>query len=117
MNEIAPRIVTALSRDVFFGMRIRTILQQLGYEIKLIPNEADLVDASEDAAIALIDFNGEVDWDVLKPLIESDVPTVGFCSHTKVDAFRAAKEAGLDRVVSNGEFSRRLPELLEKYAR
>lgn len=109
--------IYALSRDVFFGMRIRTVLQQLGYGLELIKDETELAEAATDAVLVLIDFNGAVDWEALAPLLESEVPTIGFGSHTMVDAFRAAKEAGVTRVVSNGEFSRRLPELLEQYRR
>lgn len=107
--------IYALSRDVFFGMRIRTVLQQLGYGLQLIKDEAELASAAANAPLVLIDFNGEVNWEALAPLLSSDVPTIGFGSHTMVDAFRAAKAAGVTRVVSNGEFSRKLPELVEQY--
>jgi hypothetical protein len=49
--------------------------------------------------------------------LRSGVPVVAFGSHTDVDGFRAAKAAGVARVVSNGEFSRSLADLVAKYAR
>lgn len=112
--------IVAFSRDLFFGMRIRTIVRKLGYELALTQDEPGTTEAAlGDAStiLVLIDFNQPVDWGALKPLIESDVPVIGFGSHTDVDGFRTAKAAGIDRVVSNGQFSRSLPDLVEKYRR
>lgn len=117
MTEVSNGTIVALSRDLFFGMRMRTIIRQLGYSIQLIKDESSLVDVamSDAPLLAFVDFNQSVDWDALAPLISSDIPIVGFGSHTYVEGFRAAKAAGVDRVVSNGEFSRSLPDLIEKY--
>lgn len=109
--------VCALSQDVFFGMRIRTVLQNLGYTLRLAKNETELLTAAEGADIALVDFNKPVDWEVLRPILDGDIPVIAFSSHTNIEGFRAAKEAGVTRVVSNGEFSRSLPALMEKYRR
>lgn len=116
-SDSPPEFVAALSRDVFFGMRIRTILNQLGYEIKLCKTEQELEGSSPGAVIVLVDFNIPVDWDALKSVLEGDVPVLAFGSHTNVEGFRAAKSAGVTRVVSNGEFSRRLPALMTQYRR
>lgn len=117
MTETHPGMVSALSRDVFFGMRIRTVLNQLGYDLKLCKTEQELVDSTDGAVAALVDFNIPVDWSQLTSVLESDVPIIAFGSHTNVEGFRAAKAAGVTRVVSNGEFSRRLPALLTQYRR
>lgn len=115
-NQGDGQIVT-LSRDVFFGMRVRTILRQLGMDLVLTKDEAATVEAAAggETILALVDFNQPVDWVTLEPLIASEVPVVAFGSHTDVDGFRAARAAGVNRVVSNGEFSRNLPGLIEKY--
>ena len=109
--------IVALSRDVFFGMRVRTVLRQLGYELALVKTEREAVDAvgAGETALLLVDFNGPVAWDELAGVLKSETPVLGFGSHTDVEGFRAAKEAGVSRVVSNGEFSRRLPELVAQY--
>lgn len=109
--------VCALSRDVFFGMRIRTVLANLGYDLLLCKSEQELVDATSTANIALVDFNQPVDWDTLQPLLGSETPVIGFGAHTNIEGFRAAKQAGVTRVVSNGEFSRNLPTLLTQYGK
>lgn len=117
MADHHPGMVAALSRDVFFGMRIRTVLKKLGYEMKLCKTEQELVEAAPGAVMILVDFNIPVDWDALIPVVEGEIPVLAFGAHTNVDGFRAAKTAGVTRVVSNGEFSRRLPALLTQYRR
>lgn len=117
MTEPTLGAVAALSRDVFFGMRIRTVLAQLGYEMRLCKNEQELVEAVPGAVIALVDFNIPVNWDALASILGGQVPVLAFGSHTNVEGFRAAKSAGVTRVVSNGEFSRKLPALLTQYQR
>ncbi len=111
--------IVSLSRDLFFGMRVRTIVGKLGYDLKLVKDESGVVDAvsEDDVSIVIIDFNQPVDWDELLPVLSGETPVLAFGSHTDVDGFRAAKAAGVTRVVSNGEFSRRLPELIEQYRR
>jgi hypothetical protein len=109
--------VLVFSRDLFFGMRIRTVLRQLGYTVILCKTVADFQQNAGDAVLGLIDFNQPVEWAEFAPTLASGFPIVGFGSHTDVEGFRAAKAAGVARVVSNGEFNRSLPALAEKYAR
>lgn len=111
--------IVALSRDLFFGMRVRTVLRQLGYDLKLVKTEVEAQDAvrEAEAPLLLVDFNQPVAWDELSQVLQGETPVLAFGSHTDVDGFRAAKSAGVSRVVSNGEFSRRLAELVEQYRR
>jgi CheY-like chemotaxis protein len=115
--ERQSTVVSALSHDVFFGMRIRTVLQNLGYELRLCKTEEELLTAAEGANLALVDFNKPVNWETLRPILDGEVPVIAFSSHTNVEGFRAAKSAGVTRVVSNGEFSRNLPALMNQYRR
>lgn len=111
--------IVALTRDLFFGMRVRTVLKQLGYGLVLVKDESAAVAQLTETApvLVLVDFNQPVDWPALGPMTASDIPVIAFGSHTDVDGFRVAKAAGVDRVVSNGEFSRALPDLIDKYRR
>lgn len=117
-NQEIGRIV-ALSRDVFFGMRVRTVLRQTGYNFALVKTEAEARDAvgAGPTHLLLVDFNQPVAWDELADVLQGETPVLAFGSHTDVEGFRAAKDAGVRRVVSNGEFSRRLPDLIAQYRR
>jgi CheY-like chemotaxis protein len=112
--------IAVLSRDVFFGMRIRNALKQLGYALVLVKTERDLGEAMASfPALALVDFNAPVDWDAIAAGIaaHSAVPVVAFGAHTDVDGFQQAKAAGVARAISNGAFTQQLPDLIARYAR
>ena len=115
-----PRVVV-LSRDLFFGMRIRNALKQMEFQTDLRKTEAELVDALSNGspALILIDFNVPVDWEVVSGVLATvpDVSAVAFGSHTDTDGFRKARESGVSRVISNGAFTQQFPDLVEKYAR
>jgi hypothetical protein len=108
--------VAVLSKDLFFTMRIRTILRQLGYVVVILQDASAFESALSSAVLGLVDFNQPVAWDELQASIASGVPIIAFGSHTDIAGFRTAKAAGVTRVTSNGEFSRSLPELAAKYA-
>ena len=114
-------LVAVLSRDLFFGMRIRTSLRKLGYVVAIAQDPATfgnhLVQGDQRACLGIVDFNGHVDWNQVRPAIATGVPIIAFGPHTDVDGFRAAKAAGVTRTISNGEFTRSLPELAARYAR
>ena len=112
--------IAVLSRDIFFGMRIREALKQLGYAMALVKTESDLasqMDASP--ALALVDFNTPIDWDAVASAIEDHpaVPVVAFGAHTDAEGFQRAKAAGVARAISNGAFTQQLPDLIARYAR
>ncbi len=113
-------LVAVLSRDLFFGMRIRTSLRQLGYAVAIaqdVPTfSRHLTNGDQRANLGIIDFNFPVDWSAVSDLVKYGVPLLAFGPHKDVEGFKAAKAAGVTRTVANGEFSRSLPELARKYA-
>jgi hypothetical protein len=112
--------VAVLSKDLFFGMRIRTSLRQLGYSVAIAQDARTfaihLAKGDLRAKLGIVDFNFPVDWDEVHEATTLGVPIIAFGPHKDVEGFRAAKRAGVTRVVANGEFSRSLPALAERYA-
>lgn len=113
-------LVAVLSTDLFFGMRIRTSLRQLGYAVAIaqdVPTFArHLENGDQRAALGIVDFNFAVDWEAVKATVNVGVPILAFGPHKDVEGFKSAKRAGVARVVANGEFSRSLPVLARRYA-
>jgi DNA-binding NarL/FixJ family response regulator len=115
--------VVVMCRDLFFAMRIRNALKQMSYTARLVKSEeelaAQLADSESTPALLIIDFNSEVDWSMISDATAStpQLPTIAFGPHTDVASFRAAKAAGMTRVVANGTFTAELPALIETYAR
>ena len=122
-REPAPRahgLVAVLSKDLFFGMRIRTSLRALGYAVAIAQDAATfsrhLENGDQRAVLGIVDFNFPVDWEAVKDSVAIGVPILAFGPHLDVAGFRAAKQAGVTRVVANGEFTRSLPDLAQRYA-
>ena len=121
-----PLKLIALNRDVFFGVRLRNLAKELGYDLLLAPAAtgvgAALAESADRVALVIIDMNvlkSGVDWDAMAEIVERhpDIPTLGFGSHTDVETRKAAKRAGLTRIVANSEFHRDAAALIQRYAR
>lgn len=117
-------IVVVLNRDLLFGMRIRNALRSLGYEPLFAPDTdafARLVRESDPSpALAVIDMNSPVAWEQIEALAANPAvltPLLVFGPHVDVEGRRAAKAAGVTRIVSNGEFHRDMVGLIRRYAR
>ena len=66
-------------------------------------------------------MNGAVSWDVIDEVLSRPsgdrVPTLAFGPHVDVESRRAAKAAGVTRIVSNGQFHGDMAGLIERYRR
>lgn len=119
----ARGLVVVLNRDLFFGVRIADLLRTAGYGVAIVPTSqgfAERLQTSEPPAVlGIVDLGAKPDWDHLRPLLVDPVlptPILAFGPHTDVEAMRAAKRAGVTRLVANSEFHRNLLGLVERYA-
>lgn len=121
-----PVKVIALNRDVFFGVRLRNLAKELGCDLALAPTASAvseaLTESAASVALVIVDMNvlkTGVDWDVMAEIVvrHPDLPMLGFGAHTDVETRRAAKAAGLTRIVANSEFHRNAAALIQRYAR
>lgn len=116
--------IVVLNRDLFFGVRIANTLRSRGYGVEIAPaveRLATLVNETDPAPLlAIIDMAAVTDWSPIRELAATSgrtTPLLAFGPHKDVASFRAAKEAGVERVVSNGDFHRDLLGLVERYMR
>ena len=114
--------VLILNKDLFFGVTISNTLRTLGFAPIAARSTKALTSAlaaKPDSALVIVDISAVDDWDALKTTLASasEVPSIAFGSHTNVEGLRAAKQAGLTRVFSNGEFHRTMGATIERYAR
>ena len=112
-----------LNRDLFFGVRIGNALRDAGFRVTFRPTTAPFAAyiraADPAAALGLIDLGAGPDWLEIAALTgdETRTPILVFGPHKDVDGFRAAKAAGITRIVSNGDFHRDMLGLVRRYAR
>lgn len=103
-------------RDFLFATRIETVARQLGWRVERLDASPPRT-SSEAPGIAVVDLDGEGDplaW--VRELRQSfpDLPLIAFSRHDRVEAIRAAREAGATQVLARGAFTQKLPELLRR---
>lgn len=121
---IAGGTIVVLNRDLMFGSRITAAAQSLGLTARFVRDlpalAATLGDANDLPVLAVIDMNAALDWDAVAALVADvggRVPVLGFGPHVDIEGRRAAKGAGLTRIVSNGEFHRDTAGFIGRYSR
>lgn len=115
-------VVLLLIPDVFFAVTVRNAVRRTGYEPVILKSTDALVDATaeREAVLVVVDLaaiHSEREWDEIGSLVDDGLPVLVFGSHKDVDGLRAAKAAGVTRVVSNGQFHREMSELIQRYAK
>jgi FixJ family two-component response regulator len=117
-------VVVVLNRDLMFGSRIRSAMATLGLQAVVKGDTTAFLETArtlgDRAVIAIIDMNGTVDWQAVATALADEntlPPVLGFGSHTDVETRRAAKAAGVDRIVSNGQFNADMAGYVQKYRR
>ena len=120
-----PTLAVVLNRDLLFGSRIRSALKNLGLDARFVTTTEQFVGALREqpqmVAIGIIDMNGAVSWNVIHEVLSrlsgDRVPTLAFGPHVDVESRRAAKAAGVTRIVSNGQFHGDTASLIDRYRR
>lgn len=122
-DDAAPYHVLILNRDLFFGVRLGNLLKAAGYHVTFAPDTARFLERlaeGDPPVLGVIDMGAGVDWAALAAWIESSgqpTPVLAFGPHKDVASFRAAKAAGVTRVISNGDFHRDTLAVVRRYAR
>ena len=119
--ESTKNVLVAVS-DVFFYTKIRDAFKPAGYTLQRLKSEADVeAKAKSLQPVAIIinmndpALNGTQTLQTLKQNDElKHIPVLAFANHEEVDTWRAAKELGIDKIVSRNEFSARTLALLEE---
>ncbi len=101
-------------RDLVFRSKIQEASERLGVPIRLAPRGKPLSEAARDLG------DGTVIADLAEPGVLEEVRAakraslriVGFLGHLQADLAAQATDAGVDEVLSRGQFVQRLDEIL-----
>ena len=119
--ESTKNILVAVS-DIFFYTKIRDAFKPAGYTLQRLKSEKDLeakTKSLEPVAI-IINMNDPTlnGTQALQTLKQDDelkhIPVLAFANHEEIETWRAAKELGINKIVSRNEFSARTLALLEE---
>jgi hypothetical protein len=107
----APKPILALVRDLMFVSKITAVARSTGVPVRVIRHPASL--PNDASPLLIVDLNQDgtlpaaISWKQA-----TGGPVIGFVSHVDGATIKAARAAGIDRVMPRSEFDRRLPELL-----
>src|SRR5438067_13806171 len=102
-----------LVRDLMFSSKITAAARQSGTAMKIVRDPTRL--AGETAERLIVDLNepaaleAAAEWKKLTGGL-----VIGFVSHVDTETIARAKAAGLDNILSRGQFTQLLPDLLQK---
>lgn len=123
-NSSPNQRILLLNRDLMSGVAIANAAGQLGFQVERISTEQELTDrltaSPELYALAILDMNQPIDFEPISALIDTGndlPPIIGFGPHVDIEGRKSAKQAGLTRILSNGEFKRDMGSFISRYAR
>ncbi len=102
-------------RDLVFRSKIHAAAERLGVAVRFAPRFGALEEAAREAGCGtvLADLTEPGALDGVRAAKEvGRVRIVGFLGHLQGDLMRAAAAAGVDEVLTRGEFVRRLDDIL-----
>lgn len=119
-QSVKPRVLV-IEDDLFFSVRIETVLQKMGYVVVVIGDHAKAVGYARDNAPALVIINFGSDRlapaDTVRHIkdLPDAPPVMGFVPHVWMPQVRPnAMAAGCDLLVANSALVMRLPQLVAK---
>ena len=108
--------MVVLTADLFFRAKIEAVAEAAGTAVACVGTREDLEERLEGAGRVLFDLahGGTDPAATIRALKARAAPpeVIAFGPHRDADAFRAAREAGADRILARSAFVERLPELL-----
>jgi len=112
--------ILLLIPDVFFAVTVRNTVRRIGYDPHIVKTPDQIVVAASEhrALLGVVDLaavKSSSEWADIGELVVDGLPVLVFGSHKDVDGLRAAKSAGVTRVVSNGQFHREMADLIQRY--
>jgi hypothetical protein len=116
--------IVVLNRDLMFGVRIANQLRAAGYTVTFAQKTSDFVSRvrllEPKPVLGLVDMNSPVEWPLIQALVldtANATPLLGFGPHLDIQGRRAAKAAGVTRIVTNGEFHQNTIDFVRRYAK
>lgn len=110
--------------DLIFYSKINETAKQLGVEIQPAKGQkefAELVRNRPGLIIIDLNFKELGPLEVIRKLKNTDgfmnIPILAYCNHTQKDLIQKAEFLGCDFVLSQSEFSGKLPDFVKRFCR
>jgi len=106
--------IVAVVRDLMFSSKITATAKALGKSVRIVRDPSQLQTETSGRHV-LIDLNQHGTLEAVIAWKQSNAGKVtGFVSHTDVETIAAAQKAGIDQVLSRGQFTAQLVQILSE---
>lgn len=117
MQEHGTKVIL-LDTDLFFVVKVRTMLQHAGYEVQTARTTEDFTRrlAADAPVLALVNTAiAGVDWrTAIAAARAANLPVIAFGSHVDLETQHAARQAGATRVIANSRLAADLPGIVAR---
>ena len=116
---LPPMPLLVAVRDLVFRSKIHAAAERLGVPLTLAPRGTPLADAARalGEGTILVDLGEQGLLEQIPATKQAaKVKLIGFLGHLDADLARAANEAGVDEILSRGQFVQRLDSILKESA-
>lgn len=111
-------LVILLDTDLFFVVKVRTMLKHTGYDVQPARTLADFTRRLMETAPTLALVNtaiAGVDWRAaIVAARGAHVPVIAFGSHVDIETQQEARQAGATRVIANSRLAADLPGIVAR---
>jgi hypothetical protein len=105
-------MILVLVRDLMFSSKITAAAREVGAAVKIVRDPAALSEMTGDRLIVDLNQAGALEA-AMKWKSAAGGAVIGFVSHVDADTIAKAQQSGIDRVLSRGQFTQLLPNLLQ----
>lgn len=122
-SSLARPAILAHVQDLFFGVRIRDVVEKLGGQVQMVMDAGELTADSPVPPVLIVVEMGPANQEAWQRVIRQarqlfpQVPILAFSSHRDIEARRAARRAGCDQVWARSRFAQALPALVQTHLR
>jgi predicted metal-dependent hydrolase len=120
---ITKPIILAYMRDLFFGVRVRDVVERLGGLVQMVEKAEEITaDLPEAPVLTVVEIGpaNQENWQAVIRRVRQlfpRAPILAFGSHQDIEAHRVARQAGCDQVWARSRFTQALPTLMQAYLR
>ncbi len=106
-------MILALVRDLMFASKITAAASAASVECRIVRYPSKLAETSGDRLFVDLNQDGAIEAAAAWGLA-SGKPVTGFVSHVDTATIEKAKSAGIDEVLTRGQFTQLLPNLIAR---
>ncbi|MCH8274963.1 MAG: hypothetical protein IH851_09250 [Armatimonadetes bacterium] len=107
--------VLIVERNLIWTARLSKAVAASGHEGVVVSGIGEELPATDLAIVNLSD-PALRPFECVEKLRSAGVPVLGHAGHKEKELWEKGRDAGCDRIVSNGEITFKLPEILKEFA-